>query len=164
MPDERKDSATAFLARALAWFAGHGVKVERIMTDNGSAYRSHDFAAAPAARGLRHNRTRPYTPTTNGRAERFIQSSLREWAYARSFRSSDERSQAMQPWITDYNHRRPHAALGGKPPISRTSPRTTYLAMTTSSPGRFGAGSGERLQLAARVLGSRRYAKRSKLR
>ena len=119
LPDERKHSATAFLARALAWFAGHGVTVERVMTDNGSAYLSRDFRTAIHDAGLRHIRTRPYTPRTNGKAERFIQSSLREWAYARPFRSSDERQRAMDHWIHDYNHARPHTALGGKPPISR---------------------------------------------
>lgn len=119
LPDERKPSAIGFLSRALAWFARHGVTVERLMTDNGSAYRSRDFAAAIAAAGLRHIRTRPYTPRTNGKAERFIQSSLREWAYAQPFQNSDERRAAMLPWITCYNHTRPHSALGGKPPISQ---------------------------------------------
>ncbi len=126
LPDERKDSAIGFLSRALAWFARHGVTVERLMTDNGSAYRSRDFAAAIAAADLRHIRTRPYTPRTNGKAERFIQSSLREWAYAKPFQNSDERRAAMLPWITSYNHSRPHSALGGKPPISRI-PRDNLL-------------------------------------
>ena len=119
LPDERKNSAIGFLTRALAWFARHGVTVEGIMTDNGSAYRSRDFAAAITGAGLRQIRTRPYTPRTNGKAERFIQSSLREWAYAAPFQTSDERGAAMLPWITSYNHSRPHSALGGKPPISR---------------------------------------------
>jgi transposase InsO family protein len=119
LPDERKESATAFLARALAWFARLGVTVERVMTDNGSAYRSADFKAAIQAAALRHIRTRPYTPRTNGKAERFIQSSLREWAYVQPFQSSAERSDAMIDWINRYNHTRPHSALGGKPPISR---------------------------------------------
>jgi transposase InsO family protein len=119
LPDERKHSATAFLARALAWFAGHGVTVERVMTDNGSAYLSGDFRTAIHDAGLKHIRTRPYTPRTNGKAERFIQSSLREWAYAKPFSSSDERKLAMNEWIRNYNHTRPHTALGGKPPVSR---------------------------------------------
>ena len=89
------------------------------MSDNGSAYRSSDFRAAIAAAGLRHIRTRPYTPRTNGKAERFIQTSLREWAYARPFLSSDQRAKAMPAWLADYNTRRPHAALNGKPPLSR---------------------------------------------
>jgi transposase InsO family protein len=119
LPDDRKHSATGFLSRALAWFARYGVTVERVMTDNGSAYRSHDFRRAIDAAGLRHLRTRPYTPRTNGKAERFIQSSLREWAYAQSYQSSDERNAAMHPWIARYNHARPHSALNGKTPISR---------------------------------------------
>ena len=119
LPDEKKESAIGFLDRALAWFVRHGVAVERVMTDNGSAYRSHDFRAACAKAGLRHILTRPYTPRTNGKAERFIQTSLREWAYARPYRSSLERTQAMHPWITNYNHRRPHSALGGLSPAAR---------------------------------------------
>ena len=128
LPDDRKESATAFLGRALTWFARHGVTVERVMSDNGSACRSREFAAAIAAAGLKHIRTRPYTPRTNGKAERFIQSSLREWAYAKPFRSSAERDCAMLSWIAAYNHRRPHAALGGQPPITRQG--TTSLAAT----------------------------------
>ena len=119
LPDEKKESAIAFLNRALAWFARHGVNVERVMTDNGSAYRSHDFRNHLAKAGIRHIRTRPYTPRTNGKAERFIQTSLREWAYARAYQSSAERGQAMHPWIASYNHIRPHSALGGKAPASR---------------------------------------------
>ena len=119
MPDERKESATAFLEQALAWFSAHGVTAQRVMTDNGSAYKSRLFASAIAAHGLRHNRTRPYTPKTNGKAERFIQTSIREWAYATPFASSDQRTRAMHPWLRDYNTARPHSALGGRPPISR---------------------------------------------
>jgi transposase InsO family protein len=89
------------------------------MTDNGSAYRSRDFRARIGEVRLKHIRTRPYTPRTNGKAERFIQTSLREWAYARSYQTSAERAHAMQPWIDSYNHRRPHSALGGQPPVSR---------------------------------------------
>ena len=91
------------------------------MTDNGSAYKSHLFRQKLADLGLRHKRTRPYTPRTNGKAERFIQTSLREWAYVRAYQSSAERTQAMQPWMTSYNHSRPHSALGGQPPVSRLS-------------------------------------------
>lgn len=119
LSDERKESAVAFLARATAWFARHGVIVEQVMTDNGSAYRSREFRHAIETAGLRHLRTRPYTPRTNGKAERFIQSSLREWAYAMPFHSGQERSDAMRIWIDTYNHSRPHCALGGKPPIQR---------------------------------------------
>jgi transposase InsO family protein len=119
MPDEKKESAVAFLDAAMAWFKAHGVTVQRVMTDNGSAYRSTPFAKAIAAYGLQHKRTRPYTPRTNGKAERFIQTSIREWAYATPFRSSDERTRAMRPWLHDYNTARPHSALKGKPPLSR---------------------------------------------
>ena len=119
LPDETKESAVAFLARALAWFARHGITVERVMTDNGSAYRSHAFRQAILDAGLRHKRTRPYTPRTNGKAERFIQTSLREWAYLQAFFSSAERTAAMRPWLHRYNRLRPHSALGGKPPFTR---------------------------------------------
>jgi transposase InsO family protein len=119
LPNERKESATAFLIRALGWFERHGVTVTRVMTDNGSCYRSTLFRATCAAAEARHLRTKPYTPRTNGKAERFIQTSLREWAYASPYHSSDERTQAMPAWLCAYNTRRPHSALGGKPPISR---------------------------------------------
>jgi transposase InsO family protein len=88
------------------------------MTNNGSAYRSHLFEARIAEAGLRHIRTRAYTPRTNGKAERFIQTSLREWAYLRAYQTSAERTHAMQPWNTTYNHSRPHSALGGLPPAA----------------------------------------------
>ena len=119
LPSERKEDATAFLNSSLAWFDSHGVTVERVMTDNGSAYKSRLFAAACADQDVAHKRTRPYTPRTNGKAERFIQSSIREWAYASPFETSAERHAAMHPWLHDYNTARPHAALDGKPPISR---------------------------------------------
>ena len=119
LPDERKESAVSFLERALAWFAQHGVTVERVMTDNGSAYLSRDFGAAVTAAGLKHKRTRPYTPRTNGKAERFIQTNLREWAYARAYASSQERCAALTPWLDHYNTVRPHAALGHHPPAAR---------------------------------------------
>jgi transposase InsO family protein len=119
LSDERKASAIAFLERALAWFARHGVSVERIMTDNGSAYRSHDFRNACRSAGVRHLRTRPYTPRTNGKAERFLQTVMRECAYARAFQSSRERSAALPRWLHLYNVHRPHTALAGQPPISR---------------------------------------------
>ena len=119
LPDERKESATRFLNDALAWFRAHGVRVQRVMTDNGSAYKSRVFAQALAAHGIGHKRTRPYTPKTNGKAERFIQTSIREWAYATPFASSAERSRAMHPWLSAYNTTRPHSALKGMPPITR---------------------------------------------
>jgi transposase InsO family protein len=95
LADERKESAVAFLDRALAWFARHGVTVERIMTDNGNCYRSHLFRQACAVAGIRHLRTKPYTPRTNGKAERFIQTALREWAYATAYHNSDQRTAEM---------------------------------------------------------------------
>lgn len=119
LADERQQSAVAFLERALAWFATLGVAVERVMTDNGSAYRSHAFRKACEAAGLKHKRTRPYRPQTNGKAERFIQTSLREWAYLQAFTTSAERTAAMRPWLHRYNHHRPHAALDGQPPLSQ---------------------------------------------
>ncbi|WP_123286920.1 IS481 family transposase, partial [Brevundimonas halotolerans] len=109
LPSEGQQDATAFLQRALAWLGRHGVTVERVMTDNGSAYRSKLFAAALRQAGARHVRTRPYTPRTNGKAERFIQTTLREWAYARPYGSSDERAAAIKPWTENYNLRRPHS-------------------------------------------------------
>lgn len=119
LPSEGQDDTTAFLERALAWLARHGVTVERVMTDNGSAYRSKRFAAALRHAGLRHIRTRPYTPRTNGKAERFIQTSLREWAYGRTYASSAERAQAIKPWTDAYNLTRPHSGIAGLTPWQR---------------------------------------------
>lgn len=119
LPDEKKESAIAFLGRAVSWFNALGVTVERLMTDNDSAYRSHAFRAACTQAGLRHIRTRPYTPRTNGKAERFIQTSLREWAYLQAYNSSAERADAMTDWIVTYSQSRPHSAHGGHPPASR---------------------------------------------
>jgi transposase InsO family protein len=119
LPDEKTASALGFLDRALSWLKRHGVTVERVMTDNGSAYRSHAFRQACAYASLRHLRTRPYTPRTNGKAERFIQTSLREWAYARPYHTSAERTAVLEPWITDYNTRRSHSAIGHQPPFQR---------------------------------------------
>jgi transposase InsO family protein len=119
LPDERKDSAVPFLERAVGWFARQGITVERVMTDNGSAYRSRHWGQACGGLALRHIRTRPYTPRTNGKAERFIQTSLREWAYARPFATSHERTAALMPWLDHYNTVRPHAALAHQPPASR---------------------------------------------
>jgi transposase InsO family protein len=121
LPSERKEDTTAFLQRALAWLGRHGVLVQRVMTDNGSAYRSKLFAKALAAAGARHVRTRPYTPRTNGKAERFIQTSLREWAYAQPYGSSAERTQAIGPWTDAYNLTRPHAGIGGVTPWARVN-------------------------------------------
>lgn len=113
--DELKASAIAFLERALAWFSRHGVTVERAMTDNGSAYRSRDFRQAIQAAGLRHSRTRPYIPTA--RLSASFGPTRANGAYARPFRSCDERANAMRDWITASNHSTPPSALGGRPPI-----------------------------------------------
>ena len=119
----------AFLERAIAWFASLGVTVERVMTDNGSAYRSHAFRKACEAARLKHKRTQPYTPQTNGKAERFIQTSLRESAYLQASPTSAERTVAMRPWLHGYTRYRPHSALGGSHP-SPGCPRTTSLVTT----------------------------------
>jgi transposase InsO family protein len=119
MKDERKASAIAFLEAAVAYYASLGIKVERVMTDNGSCYLSRDFAKACKKLGLKHIRTKPYTPKTNGKAERFIQTSLREWAYARAYNTSDERTAELSRWLHRYNWHRPHGSIGSKPPISR---------------------------------------------
>jgi transposase InsO family protein len=119
MKDERKASAVAFLRAAVAYYASLGVKVERVMTDNGSCYKSFAFRKACKRLGLKHIRTKPYTPKTNGKAERFIQTSLREWAYARAYTSSDERAAELPRWLHRYNWHRPHGSIGSKPPISR---------------------------------------------
>ena len=121
LPTLGQDDASAFLERALAWYRRLGVTVRRVMTDNGSAYRSRRFAAALHQAGVRHLRTRPYTPRTNGKAERFIQTNLREWAYARPYASSDERTAAALAWADVYNLERPHAALGGRSPWTRVN-------------------------------------------
>lgn len=121
LESERKEDTTAFLQRALAWLSRHGISVERVMTDNGSAYRSKLFAKALADAGARHVRTRPYTPRTNGKAERFIQTTLREWAYAKPYRSSAERTQAIKPWTDAYNLSRPHSGIAGLTPWQRVN-------------------------------------------
>ncbi len=119
LPDEKATTATCFLLRAAGWFQHHGVQVQRVMTDNGSAYVSHLFRDAAAYLSVRHLRTRPYTPRTNGKAERFIQTSLKEWAYKNAYESSAERKACLLAWLHDYNYTRPHASLNHKPPISR---------------------------------------------
>jgi transposase InsO family protein len=121
LPSERKEDTTAFLQRALDWLNRHGVSVERVMTDNGSAYRSKLFASALRDAGARHVRTRPYTPRTNGKAERFIQTTLRAWAYARPYASSDERANAIKPSTDDYNLNRPHSGIKGSTPWQRVN-------------------------------------------
>ena len=119
MKDQGKHSAVAFLEEAVAYYASLGVKIERVMTDNGSCYLSRAFGQACKTLGLKHIRTRPYTPKTNGKAERFIQTSLREWAYARAYNTSAERTAELPRWLHRYNWHRPHGSIGSKPPISR---------------------------------------------
>ena len=119
MSNERKHCAIAFLKEAVGYYARLGVKVERVMTDNGSCYNSFAFRRACGRLGLRHIRTKPYTPKTNGKAERFIQSSLREWAYAQAYPNSRERKAELPIWLHRYNWHRPHAGIDDKTPISK---------------------------------------------
>jgi transposase InsO family protein len=119
LPDERKESAVAFLKAAVAYYASLGVIVLRVMTDNGSCYRSKAFRKACADLRLKHIRTRPYTPKTNGKAERFVQTSLREWAYAKAYPSSDHRAAELPAWLHRYNWHRPHGGINCETPISR---------------------------------------------
>lgn len=119
MANQRKESAVAFLEAAIAYYAKLGVRVERVMTDNGSCYRSKMFRTACKQRDLRQVFTRPYTPKTNGKAERFIQTALREWAYARAYHNSDQRSAELIHWLHRYNWHRPHGSLKANTPISR---------------------------------------------
>jgi transposase InsO family protein len=120
LPDERQESVVAFLREALVYYRRFGIRFRAVLTDNGSAYRSRAFAAECRRLGLKHRFTRPYTPRTNGKAERFIQTALREWAYARRYQNSTERSQSLPAWLHQYNWHRPHASLGLLPPVSRS--------------------------------------------
>ncbi len=119
LPDERSTTAMAFLRRALAWYRARGIEVQRIMTDNGSCYVSNRFAALCHERGIRQIFTRPYTPKTNGKAERFIQTLTQKWAYKRAYRTSALRASALRPWVKHCNRERPHRGIGMKPPMAR---------------------------------------------
>jgi transposase InsO family protein len=119
MPDEKKTSAVAFLAAAIVYYASLRITVTRVMTDNGACYKSFAFRDACREFGLRHIRTKPYTPKTNGKAERFIQTALREWAYAQAYTHSDGRTAELSVWLHRYNWHRPHGSLKAKTPISR---------------------------------------------
>ena len=126
LPDERGPTAAAFLGRAVAWFASMGITVERVMSDNGSCYRSHLHAQACRRLGLKHLFTQPYRPRTNGKAERFIQTLQNRWAYAAIYAHSAERTAALPGWLTHYNYTRRHGSLGHKPPAARLAElRTT---------------------------------------
>jgi transposase InsO family protein len=126
LPDEKQETAIGFLERALGFYRRHGITVERLLTDNGSAYVSVAHARACRRLGIRHLRTRPYRPQTNGKAERFIRTLLAGWAYGAIYRSSEERSAALDGWLWHYNHRRRHSALGRQPPVSRTNVPGSY--------------------------------------
>jgi transposase InsO family protein len=119
LTDEKATTAAGFLRRAVAFYRRHGIQVERVMSDNGSCYRSTIHALACRMLGLRHLRTRPYRPRTNGKAERFIRTLLAGWAYGAIYGSSTERTTALDGWLWTYNHRRPHGSLSHKPPIAR---------------------------------------------
>jgi transposase InsO family protein len=124
--DEKATTAIGFLRRAIAFYRRHGIHVERVLTDNGSAYVSATHALACRALAIRHSRTRPYRPQTNGKAERFIRTLLDGWAYGAIYRSSTERTAALDGWLWYYNHRRRHSALGRQPPVSRTNLLGSY--------------------------------------
>jgi transposase InsO family protein len=124
--DEKASTAAGFLRRAASYYRRHGITVERILTDNGSCYRGVVHAVACRQLGIRHLRTRPYRPQTNGKAERFIRTMLEGWAYGAIYRSSQERTRALDGWLWHYNHRRRHSALGHQPPASRTNLLGSY--------------------------------------
>jgi transposase InsO family protein len=126
LPDERASTAIGFLRRALAFYRRYGIRVERLLTDNGSAYVSARHALACRRLGIRHSRTRPYRPQTNGKAERLIRTLLAGWAYGAIYRSSHERTAALDGWLWHYNHHRRHSALGHQPPVTRTNLLGSY--------------------------------------
>jgi transposase InsO family protein len=119
LADEKAVTAAGFLRRAVAHYAAHGIRVKRVMTDNGAAYIGRDHRDARTELGLKHLRTRPYRPRTNGKAERFIRTLLAGWAYGAIYRDSDERRRALPAWLDFYNRRRPHGSLSHQPPLQR---------------------------------------------
>jgi len=127
LADERATTVAGFLRRLVAFFARYGIRVECVLTDNGSAYRSTMHALTCRTLGIRHLRSRPYRPQTNGKAERFIRTMLAGWAYGAIYGSSKERTHALDGWLWHYNHRRRHAALGHRPPASRTNLLGSYI-------------------------------------
>jgi transposase InsO family protein len=126
LDDEKASTAIGFLRRALAFYARHGIRVKRILTDNGPAYRATMHALACKHLRIRHQRTRAYRPQTNGKAERFIRTLLNGWAYGAIYGTSRERTRALDGWLWHYNHRRRHSALGHQPPINRTNLLGSY--------------------------------------
>jgi transposase InsO family protein len=126
LADEKASTAVGFLRRAVAFYRRHGMRVERVLSDNGSCYRATTHALACRALGIRHLRTRPYRPQTNGKAERFIRTLLHGWAYGAIYASSNERTAALDGWLWHYNHRRRHSALGHQPPVTRTNVLGSY--------------------------------------
>ena len=126
LPDEKAPTAIAFLHRAIRFYRRYGITVQRLLTDNGPAYIATAHANACRTLGIKHTRTRPYRPQTNGKAERFIRTLLAGWAYGAIYRSSHERSTALDGWLWHYNHRRRHSALGHQPPITRTNLLGSY--------------------------------------
>jgi transposase InsO family protein len=120
LPDQKTETTIRFLNSAVEFFARHGIAIRALLTDNGSSYRSRQFRQACQQMAILHSRTKPYTPRTNGKAERFIQTALREWAYAKHWINSEDRDAHLQPWMHYYNHERPHGSLNYKPPISRS--------------------------------------------
>ena len=125
LPDQKTHTTLAFLKDAVDFFARHGIVIRALLTDNGSSYRSHRFRQTCLQMDIKHRRTRPYSPQTNGKAERFIQTALREWAYSTHWPDSDQRNLALAPWTDYYNHVRPHGSLQYQPPISRSETGTT---------------------------------------
>ena len=128
LDDELGETAAGFLSRAAGWFAEQGISVERVMSDNGACYRSRAHAGACRQLGLKHICTQPYRPRTNGKAERFIRTMLDEWAYGRIYANSTERAARLNPWLTHYNYRRPHSALGHQPPAARLNEQARNYA------------------------------------
>jgi transposase InsO family protein len=127
LDDERATTAAGFLRRAIAFFARYGIQVKRILTDNGAAYIAIAHALACKALGIRHLRTRPRRPQTNGKAERFIRTLINGWAYGAIYGTSQERTAALDGWLWHYNHRRRHSAIGHQPPVTRTNLRGSYI-------------------------------------
>jgi transposase InsO family protein len=119
--DETTATVLGFWERAVAFFADHGITVAEVLTDNGPAYRSRDWAAITTAQGIKHRRTRPYRPQTNGKIERFHRTLRDEWGYGKAYRTESSRRKALTSWLHTYNHHRPHTALGGQPPITRVT-------------------------------------------